>query len=311
MQKTRNTLSLARAALMVVAGLAGPSAWAAGVATTYSNGDLFIGFQKSGVANTLAVNIGSVSQYIPTSITGGTWNGNTFNVSFGIIPAGNPGAGGAVTNLNADLTNTFGASWAVNNSLDSTQDVSWAVVGTTSTTANNNPISGLSKKSVFLTVARTDPFAIAPAPNESSVDLDTASVAINSFAQGAIGNAYKGRTSTDNSNKAYVGAASDGNNWGTQIGSVGSTFSIGFLGEQPLSGANSGPTNSILDLYLFPNIDSTSVTSYTYLGSFSLNSSGELTYGVVPEPGSLLLLGSVALVGLTRRPRKAQGRAAK
>lgn len=302
-------LNLARVGLLAAAVLSPHAASAAGEVTTYTVGDLFIGFRQSGVANTLAVDIGQASQFIPTSITGGTWDGNPFNVTFGLIPVGEPGAGTTVTNLSADLTNTFGSTWAANDPLNSSLDVSWAVVGSTNKLSANIPINGLAKRSVFLTVPRTDPSTVATAP--SNFDNSNSGAAIDSFAQGAIGNAYKGRISSIYSNKAYTGPATDGNNWGTAIGPIGSTFNSGVLGEQPLSGPNSGPTNSVLDLYLFPNTGSTLVTTPTYLGSFSLNSSGQLLYQAqaVPEPGTFALFGAGAvLVGYTVRRKRFKDR---
>lgn len=313
MKKIKTKLSvgsLARAALVAAVLLSPHVASAAGVTTTYSNAELFIGFRQSGVANTLAVNIGAATQYIPTNISnlGTAAPGGQFNVSFGTVPVGTPGAGDAVTNLDADLTAVFGGGWATNNQANSSLDVSWAIAGTTSTTSNSSPIAGLTKRSIFLTVARTSPSTVASAPGDFDID-GSASPNINSFAQGVGAGSYKGRTSTINSNKAYIGAASDGNNWGTQAGTAGSTFGVGFNAEQPLSGANSGPTDSVLDLYLFPNTLSgtpTFATDPTYLGSFSLSSGGVLSYTAVPEPSTFALVaitGTVFTVFLRRRNR--------
>jgi hypothetical protein len=293
---TLNTRTLARAAIAAV--LAVQTATAATVPTTYNAGDLFIGFRSSSAASTLAVNIGSATNYLPTAL-GGTWDGNAFNVTFGLVP----GTATVVTNLNLDLTAVFGSSWADNPVAEDGSGVHWAVAGISHNTAANTPINGLSARSIFLTIAESAPGTISDAPSISA--FTAFGTAFNSFAQGSGGNSFKNRQSTANSSAAYIGTtagAANTNTWGARIGSVGSTFNSGVLGEQALSGPFSGPTDSVLDLWLSPNTDSTLVSVPTYLGSFSLNASGELTYGAVPEPGSLALLGlGAALLGFSRR----------
>lgn len=299
-QRVRAGLLLVAVLLAVASSLQLSSA--AGVVTNYTPGDVFIGFRQSGVPNTLAVNLGSAAQFIPNTISGGTWNGTPFNVTFGVIPPGEVGAGNPVTNLSADLSAVFGEDWATNNVDNSGLDLSWAVIGNTNQVTNNTPFNGLQRRSIFLTLARTDPDTIASPP--LNFDNNNASATLNSFAQGAFGNAYKGRISTVNSTRAYAGASTDGNNWGTAIGPLGSTFNSGVLGEQPLTGPNSGPTNSFLDFFLIPNTGSTLVAGPTYLGTFYLNSNGELTYEAIPEPSTYALLavaGVAALLVLRRR----------
>ena len=294
---------------MAATTLAASPASAATVTTVYTPGDLFVGFRSqdgaAATSNTLAVNIGGALNYIPTWL-GGAASG-TFNITFGVIP----GTSTVVNNLSADLSAVFSpgtSDWALNP--EDGSGVSWAVLGFSSNCASTTPVPGLTARSIFLTVPRLELNTLTTAPDLSA--FTTFGTAFNSFASGASGNAYAGRQSTQNSSKAYAGTAAGAantNNWGTRIGAIGSTFGSGINGEQPLSGPNSGPTNSVLDLWLSPNAGSTLVETPTYLGSFSLGSNGELSYTTaVPEPGSAALLGlGAALLGFTRRRPRSQG----
>ncbi|MFZ4682293.1 MAG: PEP-CTERM sorting domain-containing protein [Terrimicrobiaceae bacterium] len=265
--------------------------------TTYSPGDLFIGFRKTGSANTLAVNIGQASQFF-TSALGGTAT-VPFDIQFGVVDSG-PNAGDPVFDLSADLTATFGSNWA-DNPGDGT-GVRWAVVGFT----NNNGVSptpGLTTRSVYITKPRTNP--ATQSATLGSIVHNTFSGNFNAFATGPV-TGYAGRNSTANSTVAYIGAASGSDNWDTRAAS-GASFGLGNTrrAEQALSGAFSGPTDSVLDLYLAPNAGSTLVTSNTYLGNFTLGTDGALTFTPVPEPSTfaLLAIGGTALMAFRRRNR--------
>ena len=129
-----------------------------------------------------------------------------------------------------------------------------------------------------------------------------------SFAYGTGGGSYINNQSTVNSSVAYIGAASDTNNWGTKIQS-NAGFGLGSnraVDQTPLSGEFSGPTSSVLDLWLSPNTGSTLATTNTYLGSFTLDNAGSLTFTAVPEPGTYILLAIAGLFLLVFRRRKPQ-----
>jgi hypothetical protein len=124
------------------------------------------------------------------------------------------------------------------------------------------------------------------------------STEFNSFAQGTGGGSYKNQNSTVNSSVALIDLASEINDWGNRINNASEgSFGLGsgYEIEQPFSGNFSGPTNSVLDLWLSPNTGSTLATDNTYLGSFVLNNTGSLTFTAVPEPGTYMLL---AITGL-------------
>ena len=89
-----------------------------------------------------------------------------------------------------------------------------------------------------------------------------------------------------------AGSLGGGNNsWqGFEDNSNGIAFASGRVIEQPLSGSFNGPTNSVLDLFQLGNTN----TAGTYIGSFSLNSAGQLQFTNVPEPSTWAALASGA-----------------
>ena len=295
-----NLLRFGRLAL-AVGGLALFAPSASAVLTTYTPGDIFIGFRQTGDTDTLVAKIGTVGDFLPVSLGGPRALGSTYSPTFGVIP----GTSTLVTNLNTDLTAAFGSLWA-NNPTDGT-GVRWGVAGYTGTTGETSPVSGLTVQSLFVTRARTNPSvqtSISATPSAIG-SSSTFSANFDSFTQGAGGGSYVNQNSTANSSVAYIGATAGSNNWGTRILSNGS-FGLGSGKsiEQPSSGTFSGPTNSVLDLWLSPGSDSTLVTSNTYLGSFSLNNAGSVTFTAVPEPGTYMLLAFVGLFFVVFRRRK-------
>lgn len=242
--------------------------------TTYSAGDLFLGFRQTGAANTLAVKIGSAAQFLPVSLGGTNAPGNSFKVRFGVIP----GTATPVLNLNEDLTTVFGASWTNNPTNGS--GVRWAVVGFTDDSLDNVPITGLNARSIFVTRPRTNPAVQSTALTYSdTAQKDLFAQQFAPFAYGTGAGAYVSSQSTTNSSTAFIGSATAPNNWNTKIQANGS-FGLGSARrvEQGVLGNFTGPTDSVLDLYLAPYGGSTLVTNTTYLGNFTVNNAGELTF---------------------------------
>ena len=295
MKKTKTKLSvgsLARAALVVGVALSAHVASAVTVATP-NPGDLFIGFRQAGVSSDVLIDLGSATNFTPSSLGsgyGGTWNGSSFTVT-GI-------------NLSADLGSVF-TNWA-NNPGDGT-GVTWAVVGITSTFQSNiSPFTALKKNSVYVTEARTNPSTQTAGLSLSTGVLASLASKIYNVESGSFG--YDGSSSTANSNVTVIqsSAGNNSNSWTSQIGNQSAAFGTSLAFEQAPNGSYSGPTDSVLDLYLKPSTGSTGGTSASYLGSFSLASNGTLTYGPVPEPSTYALLalaGTIFMVFIRRRNR--------
>jgi hypothetical protein len=298
-----NAINLARAALVAAAALAAHSAFATTVTLTdQSSGDLFLGFRQSANAQDLEVDIGSIAKYTPTAL-GGTWNGITFNIGFGVIP----GTSTPVTNIFADLSAVFGGNWATN-----TQDqtgVRWAVAGNQSLTSSPLTINP-GKNTVYLTQAETAIGQQTAGIAAGAINFAAASGGVKNI-EGSLGYAANNQ-STVNSSVALIESSSGSNSWNTQIGGItsGSGFGSGLAIEQALTGSLAGPVNSQLDLYQITNTGTGGTSNAgVYLGSFALNSSGTLTYSnvnAVPEPASTALLGFglATLVPFLRRRNK-------
>lgn len=293
-----NLLRFGRLAL-AVGGLALSAPSASAVLTTYTPGDIFIGFRQTGVANTLVAKIGTVGDFLPSSLGGPRALGSTYNPTFGILPGPNT----PVTNINLDLNTVFGSSWADNPTDGS--GVRWGVVGWNANTGETSSVAGLATRSLFVTRGRTDPSVQTNVTNIG--DRGGFATAFTSFAYGTGGGSYINQDSTANSSVAYIGAASDANNWGTRINTSNAGFGLGSnraVDQTPLSGAFSGPTSSVLDLWLSPNTGSSLATTNTYLGSFTLDNAGSLTFTAVPEPGTYILMAIVGLFFVVFRRRK-------
>jgi len=265
---------LRAAALLAVAVTTASSGLAQPATTTYSPGDLFLGLRQTGAANSLAVKIGPATQFLPASLGGTISNNAPFKVQFGVLP----GSSFPVFNLNTDLASVFSSSWTNNPTNGS--GVRWAVVGQTDDTLDNTPIDGLKARSIFVTRARISPSVPAtPLIYGDTQHLDLFAQQFVPFAYGTGGGAYVNNFSTVNSSAAFIGSATAVNDWNTKIQENGS-FGLGASRrvEQAILGSFTGPTDSVLDLFLAPRSGSSLATSTRYLGSFTLYKNGELIY---------------------------------
>jgi hypothetical protein len=259
------------------------------VLTTYTNGDVFLGFRRSGTANTLAVNLGSATKFLIPAYGGTATPGSSFNVQFGLVP----GTSTPVFNLNTDLTGVFTSSWT-NNTTDGS-GVRWAVVGLSGNTTSGIP--GYTARTLFVTRARTEPSVQTSigADRLDIGDFGEFSAAFTAFTQGTGGSQFRFQDSTTNSTVAYIGAAGGADNWGTRIDTASEgSFGLGSGVEvEQTFGDFQGTTDSVLDLWISPNTGSTTipVNQNTYLGNFTVNTAGELTFTAVPEPSTYALLG--------------------
>jgi hypothetical protein len=252
---------------LTAAAVLGSSAQAQ-VTTNYTSGDLLIGFEQAGAANNYVVDLGSASQFIGAT---------TLNFQLST----------------ADLAADFTSNWAVNT--NGATNVQWGVVGNDqSKTVQSNA------NTVWFTegevTAGTKNTALT---GLSGSQLHTISSNIQNLETASGG--FAGSTSTSDTTKAINQSPSAANSW-TSFSPGNTAFNLGFSIEQPGSGSNTGPTDSVLDLFEYvPGASSASL-----LGTFSLAGNGDLTFNAnaVPEP-SAYALGITALVlfGVLKRRR--------
>lgn len=267
--------------------------------TAYNTGDLLLGLEKPGTTNQYVVDLGPASYFITLSESPGTITD--------ITTSDYSGAG--LGNIAADLANAtsgFGSTWYANSATQG-QNVQWGIFGATSNISGGTTGSGgtfsLPKNTLFETIAETVPGSGSTAPAEaSSSGQGTVNSLFKSFA-GSGG--FKNSTETANSQYATFGP---GITWTSEDPSA-DAFQIGNGIEQPQGAGITaiGPTNSELDLYeLIPTGDTGSTGSGTELGSFTLDSSGNLDFtAAVPEPSTWAILGlGTGILAFARRNRR-------
>ena len=258
-----------RTSLLALAGsLVGIAHSSAAIVAAPSSGDVFLAFRASGgtgASTSYIIDLGQGSQF-STAVPGSTITLN---------PIGDIGA---------DLVATYGANW------NTRSDLFWGVFGATDTV---NP-------TLYASHERTDVDTQSGAwPQLTQGARSSVKTEILSVTSGI--NGYQGSEATLNSAFATLqsnsGQASSYNfqvtNGGTDFGSQSQWSSIeGDFGE--------GVANTTLDLYRLRS----SAPAVGYLGSFGLDSGGELSFTAVPEP-SLSLLGVVGttLLVIGRRRR--------
>jgi hypothetical protein len=236
-----------------------------------SYGDLVLGFQLSG-DNDLLVDIGPYTQYVNAT--------SAFNVTFGLVPADQSGAGSTVTNLANDLTTVFGAGWASNTGSSLLQ---WGVAGKNGVT------------NIFLTQDALN--ATIPQDPGNSVATTYASTVQSLY------NGLGGDPSTVNSTKAASVLSSAANSW-TSFSPGSNAFGSGLDTEQ-IAGSD-GPTDSTLTLLELVNNGTRGGDGQpaTDIGSFTLNGAGDLTFtpAAVPEPSTWVsIIVGVLSLGFFRR----------
>ncbi len=257
---------------LAAAAVLGSSAQAQ-VTTNYTSGDLLIGFEQQGAASDYVVDLGSATQFLNASTP------LNFQLS--------------TTDLAADFT----SNWAVNT--NGATDVQWGVIGN-----DEGKVAQSNANTIWYTqgevVAGTTNAALT---GKSASALHQVSSTIQNLETGSGG--FSGGTSTSDTTNGINQSATAANSWSSFAPggySGGTAFGLGFEIEQPGSGNNVGPTDSVLDLFEYvPGASSASL-----LGTFSLAGNGDLTFDpqAVPEP-SAYALGITALVlfGVLKRRR--------
>jgi len=252
------TTAAVAAAALLTAGQA------ARATLTYTAGDLFIGFQKTGTATDLLVNIGNVALYSQL-------DGQSFAVN----------VGGAIGD---DLVDTFGASW------NTTSTLFWSVSGTTF-----NDVPDLN--TIYLTKPRSNVTNQTTAWISHTNNSQGDQVAL---LQGLAGAYRDNGEATAGSTKATLQSTSLANSYASFTQGTSTDFQWGNIEAR----FNNGTAGSVLDLYrITPSLDS---TPGTYLGKFTINDSGVITFtaAAVPEPstyGLLIGTGLFTLIFLRRR----------
>jgi hypothetical protein len=243
---------------------------------------VLIGFEQQGNASDYVVDLGSVTQFTPTT--------SDYQIQLSTT----------------DLGDIFTSGWASNS--NGSTNVQWGLVANDQSDSIASDPDG---NSIWYTKGETTVGTKTTAPiRGSSNALSAISQNIENFE--TLG--YAGQvatTSTENSSDlGAVLTASTADSWtyfkpGTYSGNT--AFGIGSEIEQPGSGSYTGPTDSVLDFY---EVDTKTASNQpaTLLGTFSLSSGGVLTFdgaqtAVVPEPSTyaLVLAGGVMLLLVLRR----------
>jgi hypothetical protein len=260
--------------LLAVAGLAFAST-AANAATTYTAGDLFLGFRQTGAGastNSLVINIGQASLY--RDATG------TLNPVLG------------TAGLDADLAAQFGPNWYTDGS------VRWAIVGTTGAGA----VAGDPSNTLYSSLKEAAGLNAAGYEQLDNGQQSTATTGINSLAT-----TYAGKTITDN--VALIQSNTTAGTWGKSGTGVGSSFGYSGVWGSTLEQVVSTTSRLDLSRAVADNINGGG-TFGTIEGTFSISSTGGVSFaanvGAVPEPGraAFMALGLSAFVLRRRRPAR-------
>jgi hypothetical protein len=257
-------------------------------ARAQTSGDLFLGFEQSGNSSDYVVDLGQASQFADAT------SALTFQLSAG---------------TNQDLNTIFGNSWASNS--NGSTDVQWGVVG-----VDPSKLDSTVANTVWFTLAETTPGTQSTAPTLANSLLNQVagniqSLGFNATAANSIYNSNPTSNTSSSSTPGYIQVAGNPDSWtsyqpGVYSGSDG--FGLGRSIEQPSTGSGSGPTDSVLDLY--EDVPGASNGATDFLGSFSLNNSGLLTFdpnsvASTPEPSAWALGVTAVVLFLVLKRRKA------
>ena len=258
--------------------LAGTALLAPSAKAAYSDGSLYLGFYEPGKSGDYLLSIGDYSTF---TTAGQAFTGSSFTI-------------GNASQIAADLTTVFGASWFGN--------VRWGVIGMQ---------DGFGANTVFV----TDPSAVGSvsgwtpdiAGNQQSINTAVSTMGSAFIPNGGSATSSIGAIQTVASTNSY-------GDWTFGAGGSGNTAAFSYFNN--LS-TGKGIDGTVPNIGLFEMVATDASSAYannapyygdgtvTKVGSFTLASNGTISYaGVVPEPSTsaALILGT-ALLGLTMRRR--------
>lgn len=259
------------AVAILAAGAAAAFTSSSRAALTYSAGDLFLGFRGTGATNNYLINLGNIAQFSQQ-------NGASFTVNVG-------------GSIGADLVSAFGANW------NTSSTVSWGAIGTTyngSATSTETIFATRGRNPLSINTQTSPIFGQSPSA-QSGITSDINALALKFITDG---------TETATSTRATLQTASQANTWASFT--LNSTdFNLG-VNVDGATFSNTAPrlgtATSVLDLY---RVDPVSGQAGIYLGRFSINDSGVITFTAVPEPATYaLLIGAGFLAFMVQRARR-------
>lgn|GEM_PF-5625814 len=218
-----------------------PSSTRADTVPFPQDGDLFMGFHASTATNEYLWDIGQYTTYNSVPI------GSTISLG----------------NVSADLTAVFGASWPTDT------NIQWGSAGTFDAASI-----------VFATKAKPDDLTIAlPWIRQSTSQNNITGSTIDTMTFGD----FAGQEATENNPNAVIHPASNSISWSAfnnGSASPGSSFNtwVPTIEAPIFPGDGSGIVNSQLDLFQMDPDDSGSNLPGTYLGSFKIDSGGNVTF---------------------------------
>ena len=234
--------------------------------TTYSPADIILAFRApaDGVTSSVLINVGQITQF--------TTSGPAFTVA----------------SLGADLTSTFGNSWT-----NGSANLFWGASGIT----NNLPDDGnLTNGDLNRTLYATKP--TTPTGAVQSAWLRNLEGTQNTAASRILtySNAFNAKTVNTVAPNGLIQGNSVTNSYNGQIG-AGNSFN--YFGAPKIEGNfGAGADGTALDFFRMQPGSG----SGDYLGRFTINSSGTVTFTPVPEPTAMVtLFASLGLISLRRR----------
>jgi len=237
---TRNILTfLAPVALLA----SGPTAYAA--APTFNQGDLIVGFRATGgtgADRNVLVNLGNCAGFRDHTVASGA-------LSLG--------------NINTDMQAQFGIGWG------SRTDIFWGIAGTPSNTAAFN---GDALKTDYASKAEVTAGTLVTGWALSYTNLGLASTTMMGMLGGGAAGGFSQSPASTHNSRLVVQDSTMVNWWSSfQPGGINSPASTSF---KVFNGGIEGALAKPLDLFRI----TTANVAGTYLGTFSISTSGVITY---------------------------------